>query len=286
MNKLLSFIAIACLCGATLAGCVDDSQNVILKGLVPGEETCNATGDNTMYAGLVTPMFDCDLWQCTDVTLVKAWVNVVNNNATDTVWSSSGGSSSGSTLDFDIPNTNMIYVDEVIVECVDVDGDSSKCDGVDKSRYTLNVPVTAGGGMCHQVIFDFSPFVALLGNTVNVSIRTHYHDTGKIKGYSSNIILPIINAECSEQVGALSCELKSDGDPCVAAAQCQGNICEANDTGRMVCKSPDKDEESGTSTSSGKKPSGERCGGDSECESGSCIETLSPDGMTAYWICA
>ncbi len=281
MKKILSFIAMTCLCGATLAGCVDDSQNVILKGLVPGEETCNATGDNKMYAGLVTPMFNCDLWQCVDSSVVSAWVNLVNNNASDTVWSSSGGSSSGSTLDFDIPNQNMIYVDEVIVECVDVDGDSSKCDSVDKVRYSLNAPVTAGGGMCHQILFDFSPFVALLGNTVNLQIRAHYHDTGKIKGYSSTVILPIYKAECNEQVGAMSCELKSDGDPCITAAQCQGNICEPDETGRAVCKSPEKEETS----ADGKKPSGERCGSNSECESGRCVEVTSPDGMTAYTVC-
>ena len=182
----------------------------------------------------------------------------------------------------------MIYVDEVIVECVDVDGDTSKCDSVDKVRYSLNAPVTAGGGMCHQILFDFSPFIALLGNTVNLQIRAHYHDTGKIKGYSSTVILPIYKAECNEQIGAMSCELKSDGDPCVTAAQCQGNICQEDKTGRKVCSSPeddDKDDNNSGNNSSGLKPSGASCSSGAECESGNCLPTVFPNDPTEYWLC-
>ncbi len=244
MKKILSFIAMTSLCGAALVGCVDDNQSVLLKGLVAGD-SCNATGDNTMLSGIATPAFDCELWQCVDTTSILAYVNVVNNNVSDTVWSSSGGSSSGSTLDYDIPNYNMIYVDKVTVKCLDVDGDKSKCDGVSDVIYKMNVPTTAGGGMCHQTMFDFSSFVALLGNTVNIEIVAHYHDTGNIKGDTNAVVIPIVKAECSEETASRTCELKADGDLCVNPNQCKGGICEPEDEGstRNVCKSPQKENE-------------------------------------------
>ena len=242
MKKYLSVIAMMCLSCAMLAGCVEDSQIVLLKGLVSGD-SCNATGDNKNLSGVVTPNFDCDQWQCVDITSMPVYVNVVNNNATDSIWSASGGSSSGASLKNEIPNYNMIYVDKLTIKCSDVDGESSGCDGIDDVKYKLNAPVQAGGGMCHQILVDFSPFVALLGKNVNVSVTAHYHDTGNIKGETNKVIIPVIHNECFPEVDSLSCELKDDGAPCVVADQCKGGLCEADDANRMVCKSPAKDEE-------------------------------------------
>ena len=239
MKKLYSFIAAACLCCASLTGCVEDNQSVILNGLVGGE-TCNTTGDNTYMIGDYSSSFSCDFWQCVSISQVLAYVNVTNNNISESVWSSSSSSSTGSTLDYDIPNTNMVYIDKVKVKCDSVDGDSSKCKGAPVLEYKMNVPVKANGGACHRIVLDLSQFLGLLGDKVDLAITAEYHDTGNISGKTNKTIFTLYNSKCEERIAAekMSCAPLEDGANCVSAEQCAGGICDPNDAGVRHCSSP------------------------------------------------
>lgn len=241
MKKTLSLLAGIALAGCVFTGCVEDSQNVILKGITPD---CEMTSEDQTYK------IGCGL------TGNDVQVHVMNHITGQTPWSSSGSSSgSGATYQPNVTEQGLIYVDEIIMKCEEIDGSKDACNGKDPIKRKLNFSVKGGGGAC--LGFDLDQAAQWGGNTIFVSIQVSYHDPSKISGKTGIIYVQLdknyaacIPQSVKDQEGSTPTTPTTDPDP-----------------------------------SNKKKAKGETCTDDVECESGKCVESVSPDGMTAVWTC-
>lgn len=187
MNKIFKFLsAVALIAGSSLVlqSCVEDNSYVIVNGLVPladdGSMACDATSDDQSYVIKAIGMFD-------------GHINVRNYISADSSWSSSSGSSSGSTFEPEPPNRGMVYVDKIVVKCHSIDGDKKACKGKENVEQLLNSPLSSGGGGCLPFYINASQYTEWNSQSEIVfDISVKYHDTGILHGTSSSSIFTLV----------------------------------------------------------------------------------------------
>lgn len=188
MNKIFKFLsAVALIAGSSLVlqSCVEDNSYVIVKGLVPladdGSEACDATSDDQIYQHKAIGMFE-------------GHINVRNYISADSGWSSSSGSSSGSTFEPEPPNRGMVYVDKIVVKCHSIDGDKKACKGKENIEQLVNYPLSSGGGgLCLSLYISASQYTEWNSQSEIVfDISVKYHDTGILHGTSSSSIFTLV----------------------------------------------------------------------------------------------
>lgn len=187
MNKIFKFLsAVALIAGSSLVlqSCVEDNSYVIVNGLVPladdGSEACDATSDDQIYVSKAIGMFD-------------GHINVRNYISADSAWSSSSGSSSGSTFEPEPPNRGMVFVDKIVVKCHSIDGDKEACKGKENVERLVNYPLSSGGGECISLYISASQYTEWNSQSEIVfDISVKYHDTGILHGTSSSSIFTLV----------------------------------------------------------------------------------------------
>lgn len=207
MNKIFKFLsAVALIAGSSLVlqSCVEDNSYVIVNGLVPladdGSMACDATSDDQDYESVV---YDTSSVQDTDDNgnkkdtdtdnVVFGHLNVRNYISADSGWSSSSGSSSGSTFEPEPPNRGMVYIDKIVVKCRSIDGDKKACKDKESLEFPTNTPIASGGGACISFDLDKSKYKGWNSQSeIVLDISVKYHDTGILSGTSSSSAITIV----------------------------------------------------------------------------------------------
>ncbi len=191
MKNIFKLLALsACLACATTA-CVEENTSVSLNGVIdPSTDGCTSADGDLAYISAL--YYDSSI-----VTAYHGYVNVVNNMGTESVWSSSGGSSSsGSTFETDLPNVNTIFIDKVYIRCVSLDDDTDACSGKDMFKADLSSgPIAAGGSA--NIGFSISPKDFDWGSFTKATIKLslHYHDSGVLNGRNYETSHVLLNIE-------------------------------------------------------------------------------------------
>ena len=139
MKQLWTIIPALALVAGLSSGCVENNPYVILNGVVPSD--CDPSSDDQGYLSSVNCMPKQE-------HIESFSVNIKNYISSDSGWSSSSGSSSGSSFEPEPPNRGMIYAKKIITKCKSIDGDSGKCKGIDNITAKVNYPILPGGGAC------------------------------------------------------------------------------------------------------------------------------------------
>lgn len=220
--RTIKCLALAACCAMTCVACVDEPTSVSLNGVIsPHDSSCQNPGSNPVYVYKL--QFDSSIKSSYAGTL-----NLKNNMTTASPWKSSGGSSgSGSTLDVTLPDKHSVYLDELVFECVEIDGDASACDG--QSDYTQkfgNLRVEANsvlnaGFLIQPTEFGWGDFKSCV-----VSVYAKWHDNGIMSGESSHISLLIediaelkLFEQFQQQCEAKGGELSEADNPCARWGQ-------------------------------------------------------------------
>ena len=226
MKQLWTIIPALALVAGLSSGCVENNPYVILNGVVPSD--CDPSSDDQGYLSSVNCMPKQE-------HIESFSVNIKNYISTDSGWSSSSGSSSGSSFEPEPPNRGMIYVKKIITKCKSIDGDSGKCKGID--NITANgggTPILPGVGKCISYSLDLGK-IATWGasDSIVLDVQVEYEDPGGlIEGKTNHPYITISNV----------------GTPCT--------------------KNPfvTEDEESGNDSSGGDSSGGDSSGGGSDKE--------------------
>ena len=228
MKQLWTIIPALALVAGLSSGCVENNPYVILNGVVPGD--CDRSSDDQPFLSAVYCMPTQD-----HIKASTFFVNVKNYISSDSGWSSSSGSSSGSSFEPEPPNRGMIFAKKIITKCKSIDGDSGKCKGID--NITANgsgTPILPGTGACISYSLDLGK-IATWGasDSIVLDVQVEYEDPGGlIEGKTNHSYITISNV----------------GTPCT--------------------KNPfvTEDEESGNDSSGGDSSGGDSSGGGSDKE--------------------
>lgn len=188
MKQLWTIIPALALVAGLSSGCVENNPYVILNGVVPGD--CDASSDDQAFLTAIYCMPTQDHIKASTFS-----VNVKNYISTDSGWSSSSGSSSGSSFEPEPPNRGMIYAKKIITKCKSIDGDSGKCKGIDNITSNVNAPILAGAGACISYSLDIGK-IATWGasDSIVLDVQVEYADPGGlIEGKTSHSYITISN---------------------------------------------------------------------------------------------
>lgn len=188
MKQLWTIIPALALVAGLSSGCVENNPYVILNGVVPGD--CDASSDDQAFLTAIYCMPTQDHIKASTFS-----VNVKNYISTDSGWSSSSGSSSGSSFEPEPPNRGMIYAKKIITKCKSIDGDSGKCKGIDSITSNVNAPILAGAGACISYSLDIGK-IATWGasDSIVLDVQVEYADPGGlIEGKTSHSYITISN---------------------------------------------------------------------------------------------
>lgn len=190
MKQLWTIIPALALVAGLSSGCVENNPYVILNGVVPID--CDPSSDDQGYLSSVNCM--------PKEEHIKSFsVNIKNYISTDSGWSSSSGSSSGSSFEPEPPNRGMIYAKKIITKCKSIDGDSGKCKGIDNITAKVSYPILPGGGACIPYSLDIDK-IATWGasDSIVLDIQVEYADPGGlIEGKTSHSYITISNVGTS-----------------------------------------------------------------------------------------
>lgn len=186
MKQLWTIIPALALVAGLSSGCVENNPYVILNGVVPSD--CDPSSDDQGYLSSVNCMPKQEH--------IKSFsVNIKNYISTDSGWSSSSGSSSGSSFEPEPPNRGMIYVKKIITKCKSIDGDSGKCKGIDNITAKDGTPIFAGAGACISYSLDLGK-IATWGasDSIVLDVQAEYADPGGlIEGKTNHSYITISN---------------------------------------------------------------------------------------------
>ena len=186
MKQLWTIIPALALVAGLSSGCVENNPYVILNGVVPSD--CDPSSDDQGYLSSVNCMPEQEH--------IKSFsVNIKNYISSDSGWSSSSGSSSGSSFEPEPPNRGMIYAKKIITKCKSIDGDSGKCKGIDNITAKVNYPILPGGGACIPYSLDLGK-IATWGasDSIVLDVQVEYEDPGGlIEGKTSHSYITISN---------------------------------------------------------------------------------------------
>ena len=187
MKQLWTIIPALALVAGLSSGCVENNPYVILNGVVPSD--CDPSSDDQGYLSSVNCMPKQEH--------IKSFsVNIKNYISTDSGWSSSSGSSSGSSFEPEPPNRGMIYVKKIITKCKSIDGDSGKCKGIDNiTAKGGGTRIFAGAGVCISYSLDLGQ-IATWGasDSIVLDVQAEYEDPGGlIEGKTSHSYITISN---------------------------------------------------------------------------------------------
>lgn len=186
MKQLWTIIPALALVAGLSSGCVENNPYVILNGVVPSD--CDPSSDDQGYLSSVNCMPKQE-------HIESFSVNIKNYISTDSGWSSSSGSSSGSSFEPEPPNRGMIYAKKIITKCKSIDGDSGKCKGIDNITAKVNYPILPGGGACIPYSLDLGK-IATWGasDSIVLDVQVEYEDPGGlIEGKTSHSYITISN---------------------------------------------------------------------------------------------
>ena len=186
MKQLWTIIPALALVAGLSSGCVENNPYVILNGVVPSD--CDPSSDDQGYLSSVNCMPKQE-------HIESFSVNIKNYISTDSGWSSSSGSSSGSSFEPEPPNRGMIYAKKIITKCKSIDGDSGKCKGIDNITAKVNYPILPGGGACIPYSLDLGQ-IATWGasDSIVLDVQVEYEDPGGlIEGKTSHSYITISN---------------------------------------------------------------------------------------------
>lgn len=178
MKNLFRSLALAgCFAFATTA-CVEENTSVTLEGVIANSsDGCTSPGSDQAY----TPQL---IYADAEDNSYIGWLSVKNHMSTNSAWSSSGGSSSsGSTFEPGLLNVNTIYIDQLYVKCVAIDGDEDACSGKKMLKKNVSsMPIPAGGAA--NISFSLSAKELDWGSfeSADLSLSLHYHDSGVLSG--------------------------------------------------------------------------------------------------------
>ena len=185
MKQLWTIIPALALVAGLSSGCVENNPYVILNGVVPSD--CDPSSDDQGYLSSVNCMPKQEH--------IKSFsVNIKNYISTDSGWSSSSGSSSGSSFEPEPPNRGMIFAEKIITKCKSIDGDSGKCKGIDNITAKVKYPILPGGA-CIPYSLDLGK-IATWGasDSIVLDIQVEYADPGGlIEGKTSHSYITISN---------------------------------------------------------------------------------------------
>ena len=187
MKQLWTIIPALALVAGLSSGCVENNPYVILNGVVPSD--CDPSSDDQGYLSSVNCMPKQEH--------IKSFsVNIKNYISTDSGWSSSSGSSSGSSFEPEPPNRGMIYVKKIITKCKSIDGDSGKCKGIDNiTAKGGGTRIFAGAGVCISYSLDLGQ-IATWGasDSIVLDVQAEYADPGGlIEGKTNHSYITISN---------------------------------------------------------------------------------------------
>lgn len=180
MKKILKPIAALALCACASTGCVENSSYVILSGVTT--EECDTTSDDLKMINVINCGPTAKMVAGAQFALqVRSYIS------SDSGWSSSSGSSSGTSFEPEPPNRGLIYVTEVVTSCGAIDGDEKACKGKEPISVKINAPIAAGSGACIGYFMDIDTITGWGGSkTLSFDIRIKYKDAGGLmKGESS-----------------------------------------------------------------------------------------------------
>ena len=186
MKQLWTIIPALALVAGLSSGCVENNPYVILNGVVPSD--CDRSSDDQGYLSSVNCMPKQE-------HIESFSVNIKNYISSDSGWSSSSGSSSGSSFEPEPPNRGMIYAKKIITKCKSIDGDSGKCKGIDNITAKVNYPILPGGGACIPYSLDLGK-IATWGASDSIvpDVQVEYADPGGlIEGKTSHSYITISN---------------------------------------------------------------------------------------------
>lgn len=186
MKQLWTIIPALALVAGLSSGCVENNPYVILNGVVPSD--CDPSSDDQGYLSSVNCMPKQE-------HIESFSVNIKNYISTDSGWSSSSGSSSGSSFEPEPPNRGMIYVKKIITKCKSIDGDSGKCKGIDNITAKVNYPILPGAGKCISYSLDLGK-IATWGasDSIVLDVQVEYADPGGlIEGKTNHSYITISN---------------------------------------------------------------------------------------------
>ena len=186
MKQLWTIIPALALIAGLSSGCVENNPYVILNGVVPSD--CDRSSDDQGYLSSVNCMPKQE-------HIESFSVNIKNYISTDSGWSSSSGSSSGSSFEPEPPNRGMIYAKKIITKCKSIDGDSGKCKGIDNITAKVKYPILPGGGACIPYRLDLGK-IATWGasDSIVLDVQVEYADPGGlIEGKTSHSYITISN---------------------------------------------------------------------------------------------
>lgn len=206
-KALLSLVALGVLC-PMLSGCVDENPNVVLVGAVStrtedikDEPKCE-TDDLAMTA--YVPV--CDSSKFSELGLTLVFKNYITG---EVPWSGGGGGS-GTTYSSEQANPGVIWIDRIYLKCHSIvdkcaPGDEecfkeyeTPCSSEEALEVRVSVPVTGSeGSICYPIIYSVAPIVNWISAYAedpsnayaNIEVYGHYHDSGKMSGYTSHSIL-------------------------------------------------------------------------------------------------
>lgn len=188
MKQLWTIIPALALVAGLSSGCVENNPYVILNGVVPSD--CDPSSDDQGYLSSVNCMPKQE-------HIESFSVNIKNYISSDSGWSSSSGSSSGSSFEPEPPNRGMIYVKKIITKCKSIDGDSGKCKGIDNITAKVNYPILPGGGACISYGLDLDlGKIATWGasDSIVLDVQAEYEDPGGlIEGKTNHSYITISN---------------------------------------------------------------------------------------------
>ena len=207
MKQLWTIIPALALVAGLSSGCVENNPYVILNGVVPGD--CDASSDDQAFLTAIYCMPTQDHIKASTFS-----VNVKNYISTDSGWSSSSGSSSGSSFEPEPPNRGMIYAKKIITKCKSIDGDSGKCKGIDSITSSVNAPILAGAGACIPYSLDIGK-IATWGasDSIVLDVQVEYADPGGlIEGKTSHSYITISNVGTPCEKNPFDTEDKDSGN--------------------------------------------------------------------------
>lgn len=185
-NKISALLLAACM-ALSFNACIEENPSVVLNGIV-GLNSASCASTDASGPFLSEMIYSNSKF--------SGYLNVSNNMTTSSPWSSSGGSSSGATLDVENPNLNAIYVDQIYVRCVSIDDDADACAGRSVYKKNLsNMMVPAGSNSNIPFLLSLDDLDWGINQKAELKITAHYHDSGVLSGRNYETSSTIVSME-------------------------------------------------------------------------------------------
>lgn len=191
-TRIMSIACLSCIAclSPALSGCIEENPAIVLKGFL------DPTSGDCKNPSAASAFISKGWYDSNKTSQYTGFLHVQNNSMTESPWQSSGSSTGTGTTHVETDTSrNAIFVDNINIDCYEINGDKDACIGAKRIKKSAgNFIVTAQGLANIPVSFSLEDLAEWdIATEATLKISLSYHDSGVIKNKKSSSIYFTLN---------------------------------------------------------------------------------------------